>query len=390
MLRGGFAAPKEGRRRRRRSRRSAWLRVHRWLGLSVGVLLALSGVTGSLLVFDHAIDAWLYPDMLRVEAGGGIASLDRLLTLAASTGHEPRLIALPREPGSAVIVEAVTRPRGEEPQGLEIALAPDGSRVLGVRGADTHLMAIVYRLHHTLLAGRNGEIVMGFAGLGALVSLASGLYLWWPGRRRLAAALTIKRGTAAIRQLFDLHRSSGFYASLVLAVIIFTGVYLVFPDTVRGAVGTVARLTPPPVPADAVSGPPGAEPLAVDEIAAVARAQFPDGDIRFIRLPTEPGGSFAVAVRLPGEVRRSGALSGVLVDPYQGRVLARVDSREMTAGDTFLAWQFPLHNGEAFGLPGRLLVFGVGWLPLLLLLSGAMIWWHRGRARASRRRQSAA
>jgi len=59
-------------------------------------------------------------------------------------------------------------------------------------------------------------------------------------------------------------------------------------------------------------------------------------------------------------------------------------------GDTFLAWQFPLHNGEAFGLTGRIAVFVAGIIPALLYISGIFIWWkkRKGRSRATRLRIS--
>jgi uncharacterized iron-regulated membrane protein len=57
------------------------------------------------------------------------------------------------------------------------------------------------------------------------------------------------------------------------------------------------------------------------------------------------------------------------------------ERRSLPAGEAFLHWQFPLHNGEAFGLPGRLLVFVAGLMPLVLACTGALIWWQRRRGR---------
>ena len=41
----------------------------------------------------------------------------------------------------------------------------------------------------------------------------------------------------------------------------------------------------------------------------------------------------------------------------------------------------PLHNGEAFGLAGRLLAFAGGLLPTLLLVTGWLRWRHKCAAR---------
>ena len=41
--------------------RRLWVQVHLWLGLSFGAVGILIGITGSLLVFDRALDAQLNP-----------------------------------------------------------------------------------------------------------------------------------------------------------------------------------------------------------------------------------------------------------------------------------------------------------------------------------------
>jgi uncharacterized iron-regulated membrane protein len=41
--------------------RKAWVLIHLWLGLTLGVAGSLLGVTGSVLVFDQALDGALNP-----------------------------------------------------------------------------------------------------------------------------------------------------------------------------------------------------------------------------------------------------------------------------------------------------------------------------------------
>ena len=49
--------------------RIAVRRVHLWLGLSVGLLFVVTGLTGSVLVFYPAIDGALHPGLSRVADG---------------------------------------------------------------------------------------------------------------------------------------------------------------------------------------------------------------------------------------------------------------------------------------------------------------------------------
>lgn len=45
-----------------------WLKVHLYVGLTLGAMIAVVGLTGSLMVFWQPIDAWLSPDLLAIEA----------------------------------------------------------------------------------------------------------------------------------------------------------------------------------------------------------------------------------------------------------------------------------------------------------------------------------
>jgi uncharacterized iron-regulated membrane protein len=40
---------------------------------------------------------------------------------------------------------------------------------------------------------------------------------------------------------------------------------------------------------------------------------------------------------------------------------------------------YPLHTGEAFGMPGRIFISAFGLAPLLFALTGVLIWWKRQR-----------
>ena len=57
------------------------LKLHKYAGLIAGLLLALTGVTGSLLVFHDTLDEWLTPQ-LRTAPAADPASLSAVLAAA--------------------------------------------------------------------------------------------------------------------------------------------------------------------------------------------------------------------------------------------------------------------------------------------------------------------
>lgn len=57
-----------------------------------------------------------------------------------------------------------------------------------------------------------------------------------------------------------------------------------------------------------------------------------------------------------------------------------------SAGDTFFAWQYPLHSGQAFGLTGRIIVFAGGIATAAFCVTGVMLCWRRRKASLRPRR----
>jgi uncharacterized iron-regulated membrane protein len=111
-----------------------------------------------------------------------------------------------------------------------------------------------------LLSGETGLLASGWMGLGLLVLCLSGLILWWPGVQRWASALVMHRRASWRRLNLDLHTVVGFWTSVALIVVVFTGVDFAFPGPVgnmievatfgslsaRAAASDVLKRTPPP------------------------------------------------------------------------------------------------------------------------------------------------
>jgi uncharacterized iron-regulated membrane protein len=89
----------------------------------------------------------------------------------------------------------------------------------------------------------------------------------------------------------------------------------------------------------------------------------------------------------PEELWNEYGASAVYLDQYSGAVLDVWDSRELSAGSTLLEWMFPLHNGDALGLIGRLVVFIAGLLPAILFGTGVYMWLKKRRKQVRREEQ---
>ena len=50
--------------------RLCWLRLHRYAGLALAILIPSAGLTGSIIAFEDELDAWLNPELFRTTSEG--------------------------------------------------------------------------------------------------------------------------------------------------------------------------------------------------------------------------------------------------------------------------------------------------------------------------------
>lgn len=379
--------------------------LHRWVALLAGLLLALLGLTGSLMVWQAELDAALNPAWFAANGGGDlrhdcVASqhpLTRTLAVLAQTAPsaQPAIVLAPAQPGAAYQVWE----RRDPGTGLrrEHFVDPVCSHYLGtrVRGAwqldGAHFVPLLYELHSKLLAGETGHLV---AGSGALVLFGlalSGIWLAWPARSTAAAwrrVLTIKAGASQQRWWFDLHRAAGLWLAPLCLLLTLTGAALVFDASARAVVSsvlpveTLPRMRPPAAKPTAEQPRKAQGPQALpDDLVALAMQRFPQASWSRLTLPTGEDGSAEVRLLQPGEPRADTGSTRVRLDAA-GRVVAVHDPLRAPAGNVLLDWVFPLHSGEALGLVARVLWSAFGTVPALLLGTGLWLWWRRKRRHA--------
>lgn len=381
--------------------RKLFMLLHRWVGLLAGLVLALLGLTGSLMVWQQSLDAALNPAWFRAQALACPATSQPVAhTLALLAEHVPRAraqtVVAPREPGAAYQVWEARQP--DTGWRTEHFIDPACGRYLGsrergaVRLDAAHAVPLLYELHSKLLGGETGHTIAGVAALLFTGLSLTGLWLSWPRTTgpRLKAwgqALRVRWQGPQARRWYDLHRAAGLWLLPVALVVSLTGAALVFPNPTRDGVAAVLPLQrlaklPKAAPGTAPAAGPAVGP---DAWVAAAQQAFPAA--RWSRLTLAGKGPVEVRLLQPGELRESTGYTRVRLD-RQGRVLERYDPLAAPAGNQLVDSFFPLHSGEALGLAARLLWTAFGLLPVTLLATGAWLWWRRRQRRAAQPRSS--
>lgn len=375
--------------------RQVWVVIHRWVGLLAGAWLVVVGLSGSFLAFYPEIDRALNADWSTPQSRGEQLSMQRVLDSArqAMPGRFLHSVFPPHGPDDVHHVW-FTPSAGDQGRMWEVLVDPNDGRVLGQREAvptiefsRRNVANTVYTLHYNLFLGDAGSTLVGFVGLFALVSSLTGVVLWWPrGGRGWSQALRIKTGAQGVRLQFDLHRVAAIYSVVLLVAVAFTGVTLTFGTQTRDVLGLVSPIRLPPPD----SLPPRTQALVdADVVLARAAAEFPGSRVRCLWLPQASGPAWRATLAEPQGIGWAGGRAELWLHPSDASLIGARRHGEASSAETYLAWQLPLHNGRVLGLPGRIAVCVLGFVPLLLAVTGALIWWRKRRARDIARTQVA-
>jgi uncharacterized iron-regulated membrane protein len=370
--------------------------VHMWIGLILGLLLALLGLSGSILVYDDAIANFLSPPPAATAKGEAL-SLDKIAEAARSAaGRGTTQIVLPQEAGEAIVVrvgqmspmgpmpvpreanggrraraEGERRPAEGARPGMQVFVDPVSGAVLGTRKAMLPpILTFAHQLHGNFLMGRDGRSFVGWLGVAMLILGITGLVLWWPKRGQWKYAFFVRRTATGLRFHRELHAATGIWIFVVFMAVSFSGVAIAFPNTMTMLMGGA-----PPRPnynlreGPAIAPGEGATAIGPAEALAIARQALPDATPTSITLPARPDRTIMVNMLAHGAVGAS-----VYIDPWHGSIAAIRDP-----SSTFLAWQRPIHQGVGLGAVWRALVFLSGFVPTLFVVTGVVMWLKKRR-----------
>ncbi|BCL34198.1 PepSY-associated TM helix domain-containing protein [Nostoc sp. MS1] len=361
--------------------RDATFYIHRYMGLVVGLILVVIGLTGSLLVFEPEIEDFLVAQKYgHIVPQGQPVSIDEVVTtINKEITKQPGM-----KIGSIIMPQNATSPYhgrlwDKNDKLTQMFIHPYKNEVMGVIHQDANILRLALHLHYELFAGKLGQIIVGLTGLFLFLLSVTGIILW-PGWRRLISGFKIKWKAHPKRVNFDIHKVTGIVVAVFFSLTGITGFAWNFYDF---SVPFIYATTFTPQPPELISKPvPGKSPVALSKVLANADAAIPNAQTIYIGLPSKLEGIIRVGKRQAHETSYYGE-SEITLDQYTGEVLRVVDSRKVGLGDRILIWFTPLHFGTYWGIYSRILYVFVGLAPLILFVTGFVMWWYRHRVKAN-------
>jgi uncharacterized iron-regulated membrane protein len=333
--------------------------LHRWTGGLIGLILALMGLSGTILLYEHL---WI-----GVPGSGDPLRGD----LASVTAATERLMAVP---GAQGIIYADARIGLHQLRiGKEAGAYASQSGEIATRWASQweRPELWIFDFHHHLFAGDSGEWVIGIAGLCGLFFVISGAILWWRTRKTFQLRLWPKRMSRP--SIVWHHRDIGIIAAPLLLISIVTGTMMIFRPF---ALGVVAPFGPVAETAKALEPPkyrggPLAEKPGYAAMLAEANRRFPDAEFRILSLPRKPGDPISLRMKQPAEWLPNGRTT-IAFDAATGEVLAARDALALPPGAQAFNMAFPIHASKVGGWTWRILLTVSG---LAMTLLGSFAVW---------------
>lgn len=160
-----------------------------------------------------------------------------------------------------------------------------------------------------------------------------------------------------------------------------TGTVIGFEDQVSSLLDKITRpnqahATPVP-PRHEQQGliQPASAQLSPDQAAAIACSRLPGAKPYRVQMP-QYGGRYVVNL-VDVDNRITGGRNSVAIDPRSGNIISESLSSELTHTERLMAWNGAIHEGNAFGLPGRIIAVLASILLPMQALSGLIMWLRR-------------
>lgn len=336
--------------------------LHKWIGLTAGLVFVISGLSGSVLAYSQPLENFFNPELAGPPPQGWQAARADVLGHFSLVGDgKIRTVRLPS-------AEQGVYELHYHDERVEYRDALSGELVLE-SSASTAFIEFMRDLHIHLLAGHAGELVMGWIGVALLALILTGLWTWWPRRNYWRFAFRYPKSRRALPQLYWWHKTVGVIALPTLFFVTLTGVGMVFYLTAQSLLTTLFGGEQPVVPATQAQA---ESEYDWPAIVASLDATLPDGRVVYFYFPEDEHSTVRARKKLPAELHPNGR--SFIAMTRQGDILHATDATALDTGMRYTHAIYPLHSAKTESETWRFIVALMGLLPLGFFITGFMVW----------------
>ncbi|MEM9673498.1 MAG: PepSY-associated TM helix domain-containing protein [Bacteroidota bacterium] len=366
-------------------------KIHLWLGLASGLVVFILGITGCVWVFEEEIKSVVYKDRMfsdqQTSAQLPLAQLYENARNSLPTDMSIDRVMVYNNPKRTVMF------RGSQPQEnnegiwywnnrdfvFDAYFDPYTGKLKKLENRTFEFFMVVAALHMTLLLDYEiGTTIVGISVLIFVITLITGLMLWWP-KNKSAAKQRVwfrwKPTTKWKRKNYDLHNIAGFYMMFFALILALTGLmwsFQWFSDGVKWIAngGKTIEVKQEKVASDTAHT---SAQYPIDKVLRTLRQDFSEADMYFFVFPKKPSDPYTVFTFFEHNYDHIYSY----FDQYTGKQLNQIKFTDRDNGNKLKKMNFDIHTGKILGLPGKILAFFASLVSASLPVTGFLIWWGR-------------
>jgi len=348
--------------------RRSILTLHLVCSLIFGLFIITVCATGSVLVFGDQIEHVLNPQYFKPtssERNVGLKEAEKIF-LDKYEGYQISRLDVPSK-----ISDVYHANLSKGHQQIDAYLDPSNGKLLGNFNRDASFVSFVKELHETLLLGDIGETIIGIVAIAFIIILITGIYLWYPGIKRMFKSLKIKWNKGQMARNFSLHNFIGVITLPFLLVVAITGMLFPFQDKIEQSLNLKFESN---YPEDLKSIDNGKQQIGLDRIDSEIKRLHPDGELYKLRFPTDKQGVIEAQLNDGTYDPKGKGNTSEFFDQFTGKHLGTFSKSTETVYDKFFVWRDSLHRGTFGGVFIKIIYSLVGIAPLGLGITGITMW----------------
>ncbi|REG90567.1 PepSY-associated TM helix domain-containing protein [Algoriphagus antarcticus] len=332
----------------KKSKNLLW-KIHQWIGLYVGIVIAALSLTGAVAVFIPEIDAFLERKYEVTEIGDTYTPMNKVISQVQLDNPDFRILGAmpPAKASDPLILDIFFEADAKDSERIQVFINPYTGAILGQKSHTNSLSNYLRQIHVRLMDGWWGRQIVGLAGVGLFILCITGLLIYGQFmKNQLFGAIRQKN----LRILMaDWHKMVGMAALLFNLMIAGTGAWLGLQPILIKAFDIKAPNTF--LRAAKISSPETDINQEYDYWMAieVAKSQIP----QFTPTQVIPSKNGTNTIEIKGDVSHlpfEPHISKVVLDKTSLEVLDVYDIRQQEFSDKFYYMQEGLHFGRFGGI----------------------------------------
>lgn len=371
-------------------------KLHLWLGLSVGLIIFIVSLSGTMYVFKDEIQNQLRKDAISVKTETvtqlplSVEVLKEKITLELNEKYPVSSVEIPLDKSKSYKFIFYEKDKkawnyfNEVKINKLIYVNQYTGEILGIYNEKYDLFPILKSIHWSLLLKSDwGKYVVGIPVVLFIIMLITGIILWWPKNKKMRKgrfSFDWKNVKTWKRKNYDLHNVLGFYASFIALLLSLSGLYFAYPWVKNAFNFTLSG---------SLELPKEKTIRSTDSLLAKNNSVF---DLTIPQTQKLYSESSSFRIPLNGKNKKGKELENIPVtvygkdgrysernqlfyDKYSGKLLTNKPHQKLTNAEKYANANYDIHVGSYFGIFGKILWFATGLICASLPVTGFLVWW---------------